>query len=42
MKTDQTGLVRFCQFTENQSVEFKFFKILINFEIKHPKKLTFI
>jgi hypothetical protein len=37
----KTGPARFCQFTENRSVEFEIFKILRNFEIQNPKKLSF-
>jgi hypothetical protein len=37
----KTGPARFCQFTENRPVEFEIFKILRNFEIQNPKKLSF-
>jgi hypothetical protein len=41
VKTNKIDPV-FYRFTENRSVEFEIFKILINFEIKNPKKLAFI
>jgi hypothetical protein len=34
VKTDKTGLVRFCRFIENKPIEFEIFKILRKFEIK--------
>jgi hypothetical protein len=40
MKTDKTGLVRFCRFIRTDRLNFNFFKNLSNFEIKNPKKTS--